>query len=175
MKTISTWTRTLEGCLALAALLFGTQIASAQEYCLSSSTNQVTGTRDGYRYELWNPVGAANPADECMTVNSGATFSGKWTNADDYLARRGVFYGSNTGQNWKQRGGMQIYYVANWQPQFVTGGNSSLGVYGWVHRGNNNVGSTAEFYIIENWYQWNHSQDSSRAVTGKGRHQRRRL
>ena len=70
-----------------------------------------------------------------MTVNSGATFSGRWTNADDYLARRGVYYGSNTGQSWKQRGGMQIYYVANWQPQFVSGGNSSLGVYGWVHRG----------------------------------------
>jgi hypothetical protein len=166
MKTFSARTA-FQSCLALAALLSGSQVAVAQEYCLSSSTNQLTGTANGYRYELWNPAGAANPTDECMTIGSGATFSGRWNNADDYLARRGVYYGTNTGQSWKQRGGMQIYYVANWQPQFVTGGNSSLGVYGWVHRGNNNVGSTAEFYIIENWYQWNHSQDSSAQSLGK--------
>src|SRR6187455_1744816 len=167
MRTFSR-TRVMRCGLAFAVLLCGMQIASAQtEYCLSSSTNQVTGTASGYRYELWNPSGAANPSDECMTVNSGATFSGRWTNADDYLARRGVFYGSNTGQSWRQRGGMQIYYVADWQPKYVSGGNSSLGVYGWVHRGSNNVGSTAEFYIIENWYQWNHSQDTTAQSLGK--------
>ena len=44
MSTSSTWTGTLRRVMALAALLFGTQIASAQEYCLSSSTNQETGT-----------------------------------------------------------------------------------------------------------------------------------
>jgi hypothetical protein len=165
MKKTSTW-KTLQYGVALAALLCGSQLVSAQEMCLSSGTNQRTGTTNGYRYELWNPAGAPNPNDECMTVGSGATFSGRWTNADDYLARRGVFYGSDTGMSWKQRGGMEIYYVTNWQPQFVTGGNSSIGVYGWVHRANN-VGSTAEFYIIENWYQWNHAQDGTAQSLGK--------
>ncbi|HKU89680.1 MAG TPA: glycoside hydrolase family 11 protein [Steroidobacteraceae bacterium] len=165
---ISSGTRSLRSALAFAVLLSGMQIASAQtEYCLSSGTNQITGDANGYHYELWNPQGASNPSDECMTVNSGATFSGRWTNADDYLARRGIFYGTNTGRSWKQRGGLQIYYATTWTPSYVNGGNSSIGVYGWVHRGNNNVGSTAEFYIIENWYQWNHSLDSSAKSLGK--------
>ena len=99
-----------------------------------------------------------------MTNNAGATFSGRWTNAPDYLARRGVYYGT-TGQSWQQRGGLQFTYSANWQPQFVSGGNSSLGVYGWVHRVNN-TGTLAEFYIIENWYQWNHGQDSTAVSMG---------
>ncbi|MEJ0085657.1 MAG: glycoside hydrolase family 11 protein [Pseudomonadota bacterium] len=155
----------LKLCLAFGVLMLGIQDASAQQYCLTTSVNQRTGTRDNFRYELWNPANAASPADECMTVNAGATFSGTWTNADDYLARRGLFYGSSTGQSWKQRGGLQFTYTADWRPQFVADGNSSIGVYGWVHN-YNGTGSTAEFYIIENWYQWNHAQDGTAQSLG---------
>lgn len=161
-------TKTMLGMgLGLCLLTLGMQTAGAQntEYCLSANQNQRVDTLNGYRYELWNPAGAANPTDECMTPRAGATFSGRWTNADDYLARRGLYYGSGTNQNWKQRGGLKFTYTADWRPQFVTGGNSSIGVYGWVHR-NNNTGSTAEFYIIENWYQWNHAQDGTAQSLG---------
>lgn len=158
--SLARWT--LNACLAFGLLAAGIQNASAQEYCLGSS-NQVKNTANGYYYELWNPT---TGADECMTIKAGATFSGKWSNADDYLARRGHNYGSNTNQSWRQRGGLQFTYTANWQPQFVTGGNSSIGVYGWVHRTNSNVGWTAEFHIVENWYQWNHGQDSTAQSLG---------
>jgi hypothetical protein len=157
----------LRGCLAAGLLLIGVQDAHSQtQYCLSSSTHQYTGTVDNVRYELWNPEGASGPTDECMTVNPGSTFSGTWTNAGDYLARRGWHWGSNTNTNWKTRGGLKFRYSADWQPVFVTDGNSSIGVYGWVHRANN-TGTTAEFYIVENWYQWNHGQDGTAQSLGR--------
>jgi hypothetical protein len=153
-------------CLALGLCALGMQAANAQstEYCLSTSSNQKTGDVNGFHYELWNTQGASGPTDECMTPKAGATFSGRWTNAADYLARRGYNYGS-TGQTWRQRGGLKFAYTANWQPQFVANGNSSIGVYGWVHQANGK-GSTAEFYIIEDWYQWNHSLDGTAQSMG---------
>lgn len=144
---------------AAGLLLLGMQTAYAEE-CLGS-TNRITGGGTNDHWELWNPV---NDADACMTPGTGAKFSGRWDNADDYLARRGVYYGSS-GQNWRQRGGLKFAYTVDWRPQFVTGGNSSVGLYGWVRRANN-TGSTAEFYIIENWYQWNHAQDDTAQVMG---------
>ena len=146
--------------LMTALMLLGAQPALAEEFCLGSQ-NQRTGGGTNDHWELWNPV---NDADACINTGSGATFSGRWDNADDYLARRGVYYGS-TGQSWRQRGGLKFTYSVDWRPQFVTGGNSSVGLYGWVHRANN-TGSTAEFYIIENWYQWNHAQDGTAHVMG---------
>jgi len=142
-------------------LALGIRVAGAQEQCLNDR-NQKTGGGTNDHWELWNPV---NDADNCITLGAGATFSGRWDNAQDYLARRGVFYGSGTNQNWKQRGGLQFKYTANWQPQFVSGGNSSIGVYGWVHQ-YGSTGATAEFYIIENWYQWNHAQDTTAQSMG---------
>jgi glycosyl hydrolase family 11/predicted xylan-binding protein with Ca-dependent carbohydrate-binding module len=156
--------RLMKTCLAWALLALGAQQAGAQETCLSANTNQYSGTQGGYRYELWNPQGAANPTDECITLKTGATFSGRWTNADDYLARRGLNWGSS-GQDWRTRGAIKMVYSVDWQPKYVDGGNSSIGVYGWVHPANNK-GTLAEFYIIENWYQWNHSQDGTAVSMG---------
>ena len=165
MKRLRSLKSPLATCVAMG-LLLGTLGGNARaEICLATGNqNQKTGTENGYHYELWNPVEDTSPTDECMTNNAGATFSGRWTNALDYLARRGVYYGAS-GQTWRQRGGFKFTYSANWQPQYVSGGNSSIGVYGWVRRVNN-TGTLAEFYITENWYQWNHGQDSTAVSMG---------
>src|SRR4051794_23698195 len=97
--------------LVMGLLALGIHDAEAQEQCLSGSTNQRSGDVNGFHYELWNPAGASSPTDESMPPGAGATFSGRWTNADDYLARRGFNYGSS-GQTWRQRGGVKFTYTA---------------------------------------------------------------
>jgi hypothetical protein len=161
MKTIYVLKMQLHASLVLATLALGMQNSFAQEICLSSS-NQLKGDKDGFHYELWNPTTGAN---ECMTLNSGATFSGKWSNAEDYLARRGLFYGDNHGKTYKDRGGYEFKYTIDWQPQYVEDGNDSIGLYGWVHRVNNK-GTTAEFYVTENWLTWNHGKDRTAQLFG---------
>ena len=47
-------------------------------------TENVTGSSDGYDYELWKDTG-----DTEMTVSSGGTFSCKWSNINNALFRRG--------------------------------------------------------------------------------------
>jgi len=158
MKT--TFNRTLQWCLVL--ILFAFSVQQSQAFCLDSS-NQVTGTQDGYHYELWNP---STDKNQCMTLGSGALFSGTWSNAADYLARRGVYYGTGTGKSYKNiGGGIQFKYSVDWRPQYVSGGNSNIGVYGWVHS-TGGSSANAEFYIVENWYQWNQSMDNTAVYVG---------
>lgn len=155
-------------CAALALMLLGTQGASAAEVCLTNASggHQVVGTANNFRYELWNMEEDTSRTGDCMSYNAGATFSGRWTNAMDYLARRGHYFANPGGQRWDQRGGYKFRYSADWQPQWMDDANSSIGLYGWVHRVNN-TGTTAEFYVIENWLQWNHSRAEDAEVMGR--------
>src|SRR5690606_11818093 len=57
-------------------------------------------------------------------------------------------------------GDLILSYTAEWRPEWVNDGNSSIGFYGWT---NNPV---AELYITENWYQWNHGRADGREVVG---------
>ncbi len=140
--------------LALISLVFSIQNLSSQEYCIAGS-DQITGEKDGYRYELWeqNAQGTA-----CMTLGSGALFSGEWSGILNYLARRGLGY--NQTQRHYEIGFFYSNYNCNYNPSSGSAGMSLLSVYGWT------VDPLVEYYIIEDWRNWNHSMADDATLKG---------
>lgn len=155
--------------MTFVLFILGIHGSLAQEVCTSPSQKDISNTPGGYRYEVYDQDSNGNfVGTGCITPSSAsAAFSGRWnlqgSNGGDFLARRDVYYGS--GKTYKQVGGLQLQYTADWEPQFVSGGNSNIGVYGWFHA--NGKGTTAEFYIVEDWYQWNHSMDTTAQDLGQ--------
>lgn len=137
--------------LGLAAILFlsGTRMATAQQICITNQEREWNTSGIYWQLWNWNMTGTS-----CMTRNAGMTFSTVYNGIDNHLARRGLYYGDGHGQSWDDRGGFYAEYTVDWQPEWVDNGNSNFNIYGWT---NNPI---AEFYIVENWYQWNHAQET---------------
>jgi len=128
--------------LALILLVYGFQHANAQTFCTKSGTDQITGVKDGYRYELWNQNAKGTA---CMTIGSGSLFSGEWSNVENYLARRG--FGYDKTQQHEEIGTFYAKYDCDYNPSSASG-NSYLSIYGWT------IEPLIEFYIIEDWQNW---------------------
>jgi endo-1,4-beta-xylanase len=130
-------------CLAFVLLVSSFQNSGCQTFCIQAGADQITGEQDGYRYELWdqNSLGTA-----CMTLDSGALFSGEWSGIVNYLARRGLGYDQT--QEHQEIGTFYATYNCNYNPLAGAGGNSYLSVYGWT------VNPLVEYYIIEDWRNW---------------------
>ena len=127
--------------LLIFAITLLVQKSNAQEYCISNS-DQITGTKDGFRYELWNQN---TEGTACMTVGNGALFSGEWDGILNYLARRGLGYDQT--QEHQEYGRFFATYDCDYNPN-SSSGNSYLSIYGWT------VDPLIEFYIIEDWRNW---------------------
>jgi len=123
--------------LALILSICGFQNANAQTFCTKTGTDQITGTKDGYRYELWNQNAKGTA---CMTIGSGSLFSGEWSNVENYLARRG--FGYDKTQEHQEIGSFYAKYECDYNPSSASG-NSYLSIYGWT------VEPLIEFYIVE--------------------------
>jgi hypothetical protein len=137
----------INACMALIFFVLGIQKSMAQETCIT--TQEREWNTSGIYWQLWDMNRAGT---SCMTHPSGnMTFTTRWQGIQNHLARRGLYYGTGHGQSWDDRGGFFATYTADWQPEWVNDANSSIGIYGWT---NNPI---AEFYITENWYQWNHA------------------
>ena len=141
-------------CFLLFFLVSIIQHSTAQTMCTNSGTDQITGIRDGYRYELWNQNGRGTA---CITVGSGALFSGEWSDIENYLARRGLGYDQT--KEHQEIGTFYSVYNCNYNPNTASG-NSYLSIYGWT------VNPLREFYIIEDWRNWIPSMSST--ATKKG-------
>ncbi|MBQ8966323.1 glycoside hydrolase family 11 protein [Ruminococcus sp.] len=100
-------------------------------------TENVTGTEDGYAYELWKDNG-----DTEMTITGGGTFSCKWENINNALFRKGQKF--DCTQTYKDLGNISIKYGVDYQPD----GNSYMCVYGWTRD------PLIEYYIVETWGSW---------------------
>lgn len=122
--------------------VFGIHLVFAQEYCIQNS-EQISGTQNGYRYELWNQN---RQGTACMTVGDGALFSGEWIEVENYLARRGLKY--NETQEHQDIGWFYTNFNCNYNPEKGYNGNSYLSVYGWT------VDPLIEYYIVEDWRNW---------------------
>ena len=115
--------------------------------------NQHKGNCDGYSYEIWLDTtgGSGN-----MTLGKGATFKAEWSasvNAGNFLARRGLDFGSKQKATSYEYIGMD--YKADYKQTGSASGNSRLCVYGWFQ--NQGVGGNVplvEYYIIEDWVDW---------------------
>lgn len=114
----------------------------AQTFCTQAGTDRFAGEQQGYRYELWNQNGQGTA---CMTLASGALFSGEWDSVLNYLARRGLGY--NQTQEHQEIGTFYSTYNCSYNPSSASG-NSYLSVYGWT------VSPLKEYYIVEDWRNW---------------------
>lgn len=131
-------------CLTFIFLVLIIQNSSSQTFCIQAGSDNIAGEQDGYRYELWdlNSAGTA-----CMTLGSGAIFSGEWSGIENYLARRGLGYDQT--QEHEEIGIFYASYNCKYNPAPEgSPGNSYLAIYGWT------VNPLTEFYIIEDWRNW---------------------
>lgn len=140
MKKLHSAIRTLF--LALFILFLGCQTSQDEILCIESDTDQITGEKDGFRYELWNQN---SQGTACMTLGSEALFSGNWSGIENYLARRGL--GFNQTQEHQEIGKFFADYNCTYSPS-GSSGNSYLSIYGWT------VDPLVEYYIIEDWRNW---------------------
>jgi endo-1,4-beta-xylanase len=129
-------------CLTLILMVFGIQYSNSQTYCTQPGNGFIAGVQDGYRYELWNQFGQGTA---CITLDTGALFSGEWDGIQNYLARRGLGYDQT--QEHQEIGTFYSTYNCDYNPSTASG-NSYLSIYGWT------VDPLIEYYIIEDWRNW---------------------
>jgi endo-1,4-beta-xylanase len=154
MKKINVFKTELILCLAMVFLVLDIQNINSQTYCTTAGTSRYAGVIDGFRYELWNQNGQGTA---CMTIDSGAQFSGEWSGLLNYLARRGLGY--NQTQEHQQIGRFSTTYNCTYNPSSASG-NSYLAIYGWT------VDPLVEYYIIEDWRNWIPSMDGGALPKG---------
>lgn len=154
MKKVNYYGYSIRLFFAILFLAFSIQNTHSQTLCTKSDTDRYAGTQDGYRYELWNQNAQGTA---CMTLDSGALFSGEWNGVLNYLARRGLGYDQT--QEHQDYGWFYSTYNCNYNPSSATG-NSYLSIYGWT------VEPLIEYYIIEDWRNWIPSMDAG--ATPKG-------
>lgn len=152
-------------CAALWLLALGSQDAFAQ-ICITSSTgDQITGTQSGFRHELWNQD---KKGRACMTLGTAAAFTAEWGdssgNITNYLARRGLGYDQT--QKHYDIGSFNTSYNVTYSPN-CSSGNSYMGVYGWTYDASRaSPSDLVEWYIVENWCNWNPSMDANAQYMG---------
>ena len=101
-------------------------------------SENITGSADGYDYELWKDEG-----DTSFTVEpGGGNFSCEWSNINNALFRRGQKF--DCTKTYPELGNVSIDYGVDYQPD----GNSYLCVYGWTRE------PLIEYYIVESWGSW---------------------
>ena len=101
-------------------------------------TENITGTADGYDYELWKDSG-----NTTFNVEpGGGTFSCEWDDINNALFRRGKKY--DCTQTYQELGNISVDYGVDYQPD----GNSYMCVYGWTRE------PLIEYYIVESWGSW---------------------
>ena len=101
-------------------------------------TENITGSADGYDYELWKDEG-----DTVFNVEpGGGCFSCEWKNINNALFRRGQKF--DCTQTYEELGNISVDYGVDYQPV----GNSYMCVYGWTRE------PLIEFYIVESWGSW---------------------
>src|SRR5688572_3423177 len=143
--------------LVFTLMLLGAQASYAQ-MCITSSTSgdQITGTQDGFRHELWNQD---KQGTACMTLGTRAAFTAQWSGIQNYLARRGLGYDQT--QKHEQIGTFNATYNVTYSPN-CSSGNSYMGVYGWTFDSTQSApNDLVEWYIIDNWCNWNPSMDAN--------------
>jgi endo-1,4-beta-xylanase len=154
MKIIYFYKVTLSIGLSLIFGVLTIQKSSSQTFCIQAGADQITGNKDGYRYELWNQN---SQGSACMKLGVGAKFSGTWSGIENYLSRRGLGY--NQTLEHQQIGTFYATYNCNYNPS-SSSGNSYLSVYGWT------VNPLVEYYIIEDWRNWIPSMSGGATLKG---------
>ncbi len=100
---------------------------------------QLTGTLDGYDYEVWNQYSQGTIS---FTPGNAGTYNCSWSGIHNILFRSGKKWSSNP--QWDTLNGIQVDYACDYNPN----GNSYLCVYGWTQN------PLVEYYIVESYGSW---------------------
>ena len=136
---------------------------AAKVLTTSPGHTQETGWYNDYHHEIWQ---ADTPNSSTMTLaDDGGGFSTSWKcgpngSRGNFLARRGLFYGRNTGKHWQDHGNFTCDFDCEWSAG--SAGNSRICIYGWTEN------PLVEFYIIEDWKNWVPSSSSAKQITVDG-------
>lgn len=129
--------RKVKAMLLAVAMCAQLVLPSAMVQAAQTIYSNETGNHDGYDYELWKDYGTTS-----MTLNSGGTFSCRWSDIGNALFRKGIKFDST--KTYRQMGNITVDYGCDYQPE----GNSYLCVYGWMKD------PLVEYYIVESWGTW---------------------
>ncbi len=121
----------------MASVLTVMMAPASTSMAASTFTENITGSEDGYDYELWKDTGTTS-----MTITGGGTFSCEWSNINNALFRKGQKYDST--KTYQELGNIQVDYDVDYNPN----GNSYLCVYGWTKD------PLVEYYIVDSWGTW---------------------
>ncbi|WP_294485944.1 glycoside hydrolase family 11 protein [uncultured Ruminococcus sp.] len=135
---------------------------SAEKMLYTSPQNtRDVGWYNNYHHEIWQ---ADTPNSSSMTLhdNDGG-FSTTWkcgpnNSKGNFLARRGLFYDLNNPKTWKDYEGFTCDFDCSWSAGST--GNSRICIYGWSQN------PLVEYYIIEDWKNWNPGMDPSANYKG---------
>lgn len=105
----------------------------------NAGPEQLTGTEDGYDWELWNQYGQGTAN---MTVGPNGTYKCDWSGIQNVLFRSGKKWNNNP--QWSSLGGIAVDYDVDYHPD----GNSYLCIYGWMTE------PTVEYYICDSYGTW---------------------
>lgn len=105
----------------------------------NAGPEQLTGTEDGYDWELWNQYGQGTAN---MTVGKNGTYKCDWSGIQNVLFRSGKKWDNNP--QWSSFGGIAVDYEVDYRPD----GNSYLCIYGWM------TDPTVEYYICDSYGTW---------------------
>ena len=138
MKKKSFLGRVFNGMLASMVGVMCVPASTSLEVTAADQCDQ--GTQDGLDWELWNQNYQGTSK---MTLTGNGGFIAEWSGIENYLARTGKKWASNS-PTWESVGDIKLSYDADYRPN----GNSYLAVYGWTRN------SLVEYYIIENFGTW---------------------
>jgi endo-1,4-beta-xylanase len=126
-------------------------------------TSNATGKYDGYDYEFWTD----GEAKGRMVLGEAGTFTCSWESTvagrGNFLARSGKKFDSSKLHS--QVGKISVAYKAE---KYAPTGNgvSYLCIYGWTRAGNG--APLVEYYIVDNWGQYNRPPGSWTGAVSKG-------
>jgi len=142
--------------------------AGVQIFTSNTSGNAIlTGSTDGYGYEMWTEGGNNNKLTWYgPNQGGGAAFKAEWTNPKDFLGRIGYFWGN--GGSYTQYKNMYADFNYTRSGRSTAGDYSYIGIYGWARNPSaaEDKEKLIEYYIVEDWFgnQW--QSDTSPMGTG---------
>jgi endo-1,4-beta-xylanase len=121
-------TKLLIGLGSVIAAATATALTPGAASAATTICNSQTGNNGGYYYQMWtNGQGSA-----CITLNSGNSYTAKWSGVGDFVA----------GVGWNPGSNQTVSFNGNLS---ASGGTTLVSLYGW------STNPLVEYYVEENY------------------------